>query len=184
MQMHFDFTKSATRASILEQLRAHIGGAAWATVTAGAMGAGVPKAHHHGIVEVRATIGALKVPEKVREDLLGVYEILARAEAQVHGCAVDDTHFHEVGEGEAILNTLLICLAFDYLAPEAVTATPVLTGSGQVECAHGLMNIPAPATAAILAEGIPVADEKLEGELCTPTSAAIIKHFVQEFVQD
>ena len=99
----------------------------------------------------------------------------------MHGCAIDETHFHEVGNGEAIFNTLLICSAFAYLHPDHVAATSVQTGSGQVECAHGLMDIPAPATAAILATGIPVCDEKLPGELCTPTSAAIIKHFVDEF---
>ena len=182
MQMYFDFTKDATRASILNQLRAKIDDAAWAAITTEAMKAGVPKGHHHGIVEVRQTIDSLRVSRKVKEDLLGVYEILAKAEAQVHGCAVDETHFHEVGEGKAILNTLIICSAICYLNPDYIVATPVQTGSGKIECAHGLMDIPAPATAAILETGIPTTEEKLEGELCTPTSAAIIKHFVQEFV--
>ncbi|HAM14508.1 MAG TPA: hypothetical protein DCP91_01310 [Eggerthellaceae bacterium] len=181
MQLHFDFTKSATRASILDQLRSHIGDAEWAVVTTDAAKAGVPKHHHHGIVEVRQTIDALNASQSVKDHLRGVYEILATAEAQVHECEVDHTHFHEVGNGEAILNTLVICCAFDYLHPDFVTATPVQTGSGTVECAHGLMDIPAPATAAILETGIPVCDQKLEGELCTPTSAAIIKHFVNEF---
>ncbi|MBQ9043252.1 MAG: DUF111 family protein [Eggerthellaceae bacterium] len=181
MQMYFDFTKGARRADILDQLRAKLDDAAWATVTTDAMKAGVPKAHHHGIVEVRETISNLVMSQAVKDDLLAVYEILAQAEAQVHECEVDHTHFHEVGNGEAILNTLIICCAFDYLNPDFVVATPVQTGSGQVECAHGLMDIPAPATAAILATGIPTCEEKLEGELCTPTSAAIIKHFVNEF---
>jgi len=182
MQMYFDFTKDATRASILNQLRAKIDDAAWAAITTEAMKAGVPKGHHHGIVEVRQTIDSLRVSRKVKEDLLGVYEILAKAEAQVHGCAVDETHFHEVGEGKAILNALIICSAICHLHPDYIVATPVQTGSGKIECAHGLMDIPAPATAAILETGIPTTEEKLEGELCTPTSAAIIKHFVQEFV--
>ena len=108
MQMYFDFTKDATRASILNQLRAKIADAAWAAITTEAMKAGVPKGHHHGIVEVRQTIDSLRVSRKVKEDLLGVYEILAKAEAQVHGCAVDETHFHEVGEGKAIHNALII----------------------------------------------------------------------------
>ena len=182
MQMYFDFTKDATRASILNQLRAKIDDAAWAAITTEAMKAGVPKGHHHGIVEVRQTIDSLRVSRKVKEDLLGVYEILAKAEAQVHGCAVDETHFHEVGEGKAILNALIICSAICHLHPDYIVATPVQTGSGKIECAHGLMDIPAPATAAILETGVPTTEEKLEGELCTPTSAAIIKHFVQEFV--
>ena len=182
MDMHFDFTQDARRASITKQLKARLGDTGWAVVQAEAMGAGVPKRHHHGIVEVRETIAQLKVSQQVRDNLAAVYEILAAAEAQVHGCEVDDTHFHEVGEGTAILNTLLICCAFAQVNADRVTATPVQTGNGQVQCAHGLMNIPAPATAAILATGVPTCDTLLEGELCTPTSAAIIKHYVDEFV--
>lgn len=181
MQMYFDFTKGARRADILEQLHAKLDDAAWATVTTDAAKAGVPKGHHHGIVEVRQTIAGLSISQAVKDDLAAVYEILAQAEAQVHECEVDHTHFHEVGNGEAILNTLMICCAFRYLHPDYVVATPVQTGSGKIECAHGLMDVPAPATAAILATGIPTCEEKLEGELCTPTSAAIIKHFVDEF---
>ena len=181
MQLYLDLTKGARRSDILNQLRAKLDDAAWATVMADAAKAGVPKGHHHGIVEVRQTIQGLQASRAVKDDLSAVYEILAQAEAQVHECEVDHTHFHEVGNGEAILNTLVICLAINYLHPDFISASPVQTGSGQVECAHGLMDIPAPATAAILATGIPTCDEKLEGELCTPTSAAIIKHFVQEF---
>lgn len=181
MQMNFDFTKDARRASIVNQLKAALGETGWAAAQEQAASAGVPEHHHHGIVEVRQTIEALDAPQSVKDNLRGVYEILAKAEAQVHECEVDHTHFHEVGNGDAILNTLLICCAFDELKPERVVATAVQTGSGKVECAHGLMDIPAPATAAILATGVPTCEQKLEGELCTPTSAAIIKHFVDEF---
>ena len=181
MQLYFDFTKAATRKAIADQLREKLGESGWSAVTADAMRAGMPKRHHHGIVEVRETIASLAISQSVREHLSAVYEILAQAEAQVHGCEVDATHFHEVGNGEAILQTLATCLAIEELHPDYIMATPVQTGSGQIECAHGLMDVPAPATAAILAQGIPTCEEKLEGELCTPTSAAIIKHYVQEF---
>jgi len=99
----------------------------------------------------------------------------------VHGVPVEQTHFHEVGNAEAVQNVLAICLAMNRLMPAKVTATPVQTGSGKVQCAHGLLDIPAPATAAILARGIPTCADKVEGEQCTPTSAAIIAHFVEEF---
>ena len=181
MQLFLDLHENATRQSILGQLKQHFADAEWATLTTDAARAGVPKGHHHGIVEVRKTIDGLAASQAVKEHMRAVYEILAAAEAKVHGCEVDETHFHEVGNGEAILNTLVICLAFAQLNPDHVAATPVQTGSGQIECAHGLMDIPAPATAAILATGIPVCDERLPGELCTPTSAAIIKHFISEF---
>ncbi len=181
MQLYFDFKQGARRAVILNQVKPKLDDASWAAITTEAAMAGVPKGHHHGIVEVRRTIENLRVSKAVKEDMSAIYEILAQAEAQVHGCEVDETHFHEVGNGEAILNTLIICVALSYLHPDYIAASPVQTGSGQIECAHGLMNVPAPATAAILATGIPTCEEKLEGELCTPTSAAIIKHFVQEF---
>ena len=183
MELFLDLNQDATRKSIVNQLRAKIADAEWAALMTDAARAGVPKGHHHGIVEVRKTIEGLSASKAVKEHMLAVYEILAQAEAQVHGCEVDETHFHEVGNGEAILNTLVICLALTQLHPDLVVATPVQTGSGQIECAHGLMDIPAPATAAILETGIPVCEEKLPGELCTPTSAAIIKHFVDEFRQ-
>ena len=179
--LRFDFTQGATRADIERQLCVQLGDVAWAQLEEQAGRAGVPNRHHHGIVEVNSTIDALDpaaVPQAVREDMRAVYGILARAEAQVHGCEVEKTHFHEVGEGERIRNTLLICLAMRACGADSIEATCVQTGSGQVECAHGLMDIPAPATAASLATGIPVCAEKLPGELCTPTSAAIIKHFV------
>ena len=184
--LHFDFTEGARRADIERQLRERLGDERWAKLAERARAAGVPEGHHHGIAEVMATIDALDaaaVPDEVRADMRGVYRILAAAEAKVHGCAVEETHFHEVGEGARIRNTLLICLAMRACAAERITATPVQTGFGQVKCAHGLMDIPAPATAAILVMGIPVCADKREGELCTPTSAAIIKHFVDEFTQ-
>ena len=160
MDLHFNFTKAATRASIVEQLEAKLSPAQISAVDATVEKAGVPDYHHHDIGEVDATIDA---------------------EAQVHGCELAHTHFHEVGNSAGLKNTLRICLLVSTINPERITATAVQTGSGQIECAHGLMDIPAPATAAIIATGIPTCKDLREGELCTPTSAAIIKHFVQEF---
>lgn len=183
MILHFNFTKDATRASIAKQLEAKLSPAQISAVDATLEIAGVPDWHHHDITEVNATIDKLDVPERVRDDMRGIYDILAHAEAQVHGCELEHTHFHEVGNGAGIKNTLRICLLVSTLNPERITATPVQTGSGQVECAHGLMDIPAPATAAIIATGIPTCKPSGDGELCTPTSAAIIRHFVEEFDQ-
>jgi len=181
MELKFDFAQSATRAAIVEQLKAALGDAAWEAAAAQAESARFDQDHYHHIGDVNEAIDALDVPARVKDDMHGVYAILAQAEATVHECEVEHTHFHEVGNASALRNALLICLAIAALDPERITATPVQTGSGKVKCAHGLMDIPAPATAAILATGIPVCADKLEGELCTPTSAAMIKHFVQEF---
>lgn len=183
MILHFDFTKQATRAHILETVLAACNAEQLAKYETLLTGALVPDYHHHDFGEVCATIDALEVPAEVKESMRGVYTILAKAEAQVHGCKVEETHFHEVGNASGIKNALSICVAIYALAPERITATRVQPGCGQVACAHGLMDIPAPATAAILSQGIPVLPEedRIEGELCTPTSAAVIAYFVQEF---
>ena len=137
--LHFDFTQGATRADIVRQLKERLGESTWVDLERQAEAAGVPEGHHHGIAEVNATIDALAVSEPVRAHLQSVYGILAAAESQVHGCPVEETHFHEVGEGARIRNTLLICLAFDACVADRVTATPVQTathpiGSGGLRC--------------------------------------------------
>ncbi len=183
MQLFFDFRENATRACILDTLLEAMDASQRDRFDAVMDTAAIPDKHHHDIVEVNRTIDSLDVPEKVKEDLHGVYGILAAAEAQVHGCEVSETHFHEVGNANGIRNALAICAAFYALAPEEITATAVQPGSGQIECAHGTLSIPAPATAAILDMGIPLVADRLPGERCTPTSAAIIKHFVGSFAE-
>ena len=180
--MHWDLAKNATRTYILDEVCSNADGMREFLDDALAEAA-LPDKHHHDLPDVLASIDALNgVSDAVRNDMRAIYQILAEAEARVHGCEVDHTHFHEVGNAESIRSVLAICLAVRHLSPGRITATPVQVGSGQVECAHGTLDIPAPATAAILARGIPVCDEKLEGERCTPTSAAVILHFVDEFV--
>ena len=181
MQLFFDFRENATRTCILDTLLDAMDATQRDRFDAIMAAAVVPDRHHHNIVEVNETIDSLDVPEKVKEDLHGVYGILAAAEAQVHGCEVSETHFHEVGNANGIRNALAICAAFYALAHETVTATAVQPGSGGIECAHGTLSVPAPATAAILETGIPLVASRLPGERCTPTSAAIIKHFVRSF---
>ncbi|MEG2850748.1 MAG: nickel insertion protein [Raoultibacter sp.] len=181
--LHLDLRENATRHYLFETVLAHLVAAKQDAVRTSLAAAGVPDKHHHGLPEVVRTIDALQVSSQVKADMRAVYNILAAAEAQVHGCRVEETHFHEVGNAEAIRNVVGICLGLEALAPARITATAVQTGSGTVTCAHGVLNIPAPATAAILATGIPTCKNTLEGELCTPTSAALIKHFVSEFVE-
>ena len=180
--LHFDLTGDATRQRMYRDVLGRLGEEGGAVVEGRLALSGVPDRHHHDLGEVLDTIDVLAVSDRVKEDMRDIYRILAAAEAQVHGCAVDKTHFHEVGNAASIKNALGICLAIEALNPERITATPVQTGSGTVQCAHGILDIPAPATAAILATGVPVCGEKREGELCTPTSAAVIKHFVGEFI--
>jgi uncharacterized protein (DUF111 family) len=181
MEIHLNLTQSATRAQLLDSLIALMVPNQRERFDQILDQAFIPDKHHHSIADVNASIDAMNVDAALKDQLRGVYAILAQAEAKVHGCAVEETHFHEVGNAAGIRNALAICAAFFVLQPTHITASPVQTGQGQIMCAHGLMDIPAPATAAIL-EGIPRATSALEGELCTPTSAAIIKHYVEEFV--
>ena len=179
--LHLDLTRDATRRSLLSDLRGRLDADARTALDAAVEAAGVPERHHHDLPDVLATIDGLQASDRVKDDMRAVYRILAEAEAAAHGCSVDETHFHEVGNGEAIENVLAICLAVETLDPVEIVATRVQTGAGTVVCAHGKLPVPAPATAAVIARGIPVCDRALDGELCTPTSAAIILHFADRF---
>ena len=181
--LHLDLSQSATRKSIFGPLVA-----ATANSLKGGIGVivsdeSIPeKSHFHNYIEVWDAIDTTIASDWTKEQAKRVYYILAEAEATVHGCEIEHTHFHEVGEGMTIREILGMCRAIELIAPDTITATKVQPGSGKVECAHGLLDIPAPATAAILEKyQIPLLDKRTEGELCTPTSAAFIAHFVKEF---
>ena len=135
---------------------------------------------HHNMQSITAIVGNLDIPEEVKKDILAVYDLIAQAESHVHGRPVDEIHFHEVGFMDAIADVTAVCLLMHELKPERVVASPVHVGSGHVHCAHGILPVPAPATAWIL-QDIPTYGGKVRGELCTPTGAALLKYFVQEF---
>ncbi|MCL2101422.1 MAG: nickel pincer cofactor biosynthesis protein LarC [Fibromonadales bacterium] len=136
--------------------------------------------HHNDYHGVEHLIGHLKISDSVKKKVLDVYKIIADAESHVHGVPVSQIHFHEVGEMDAIADITGVCMLMEELAPELVLASPVNTGSGQVRCAHGILPVPAPATARIL-QGVPMYSDEIKGELCTPTGAALLKYFAKEF---
>jgi len=136
--------------------------------------------HHHHHNDHNHIIEHLKISKTIKKNALEVYKILADAESRVHGVPVDKIHFHEIGEMDAIADIVGVCMLMDELAPSTVLASPVNTGSGSVKCAHGILPVPAPATAHIL-KNIPIYSDEINGELCTPTGAALLKHFVKEF---
>ncbi len=179
--LQLDLRQTARRADIFRMLLHELGTTRAKSVQKRLASAGVPQRHHHNFADILHTIEGLNLSAHVKDDMRAVYTILAQAEAEVHGCPVQETHFHEVGNAEAIENVAGIALALEELAPARVRATPVQVGSGTVRCAHGELSIPAPATAAILARGIPAYETRLNGELCTPTSAACLLHFVHSF---
>lgn len=179
--LHLDLSRDATRRTLLANLRGRLDAQAQAALDAAVKNSGVPCRHHHDLGDVLATLASLRVSDHVKHDAREVYRLLAAAEASVHDCPVEETHFHEVGNAEAIFNVVAVCLAVEALSPSLITSTPVQTGRGMVVCAHGELPIPAPATAAILGDDIPRCENRLDGELCTPTSAALIRYFVDRF---
>ena len=139
--------------------------------------------HHHDHAtpgHIAELIDGLPLPQAVKDQARSVYAAIAQAEAQAHGCAVGDVHYHEVGALDAVADVTGVCYALHLLDVDCVTASPVHVGSGTVRCAHGIMPVPAPATAALL-KGVPVYGGAVQGELCTPTGAALLKTFVQSF---
>lgn len=136
--------------------------------------------HHSSMEEITHMVEGMKVSEKVRQDVLNVYQLIAQAESGVHGVPVSEIHFHEVGALDALADITAVCLLMEKLSPDRVVASPVHVGSGHVRCAHGILPVPAPAAAKLLT-GIPIYGGEIQGELCTPTGAALLKYFVTSF---
>ncbi len=140
-----------------------------------------PHHHHHsGMHDIEHIVSCFSVSERVKKDVLAVYNLIAEAESHVHGVPVSEIHFHEVGTMDAVADVTAVCLLMERIAPDQVIASPVHVGCGQVRCAHGILPVPAPATAYILRE-VPVYGGEIRGELCTPTGAALLKYFVTQF---
>ncbi|MGN0801229.1 MAG: nickel pincer cofactor biosynthesis protein LarC [Candidatus Faecivicinus sp.] len=136
---------------------------------------------HHSMADIEHIVrGHLDLPKAVADDVMAVYRRIAAAESRVHGVEVSEIHFHEVGAMDAIADIAAVCLLMHRIAPDEVVVSPIRVGFGQVRCAHGLLPVPAPATALIL-EGAPVYAGEIRGEMCTPTGAALLTHFADRF---
>lgn len=139
--------------------------------------------HHHshsGLGDIETMVASMPIPTMVKLDVLAVYQLIAQAESRVHGVPMKNIHFHEVGTLDALADITAVCLLMYQLKPDQVLASPVHVGSGSVRCAHGVLPVPAPATAELLRD-IPIYGGEIAGELCTPTGAALLKHFVTKF---
>jgi len=132
---------------------------------------------YHGIEHL---ISHLKISDTVKNNVLAIYKLIADAESRAHNVPVDKIHFHEVGEMDAVADITGVCMLIEELAPDVILSSPVNVGSGYVRCAHGVLPVPAPATASIL-QGVPIYSDETNGELCTPTGAAMLKHFARKF---
>lgn len=149
--------------------------------------AGEPHEGHHHHHE-HSSLGGIRhivkdhmhAPEKVKNDVIAVYEKIAAAESAVHGTPVSEIHFHEVGSMDAVADVAAVCWLMNRLNPEKTVASAINTGSGHVKCAHGILPVPAPATAFLLKD-IPCYSSGIRSELCTPTGAALIGYFADSF---
>ena len=136
---------------------------------------------HHSLDDILSIIAPLALPESAKRDATDVYRLLAAAESRAHGRPVGEVHFHEIGAMDAVADIAATCWLISQLAPDEIAASPVNVGGGTVRCAHGVLPVPAPATAFLL-EGVPShGDNEILRELCTPTGAALIKHFAKRF---
>lgn len=136
--------------------------------------------HHRHYSDIRALIENSPLPEPARRMALAVFKRLAEAEAGVHGCRPEEVHFHEVGAVDAIVDVVGTALGFHHLGITEAVSAPVPTGRGFVNCQHGRLPVPAPATAALL-QGAPTVGTEIEYELTTPTGAAIVATAVARF---
>ena len=118
----------------------------------------------------------------MRDNVLAIFNIIAEAESLAHGCPIEQVHFHEVGQLDALADILASCMMIDEIAPDNIYASPLCVGFGHVHCAHGVLPVPAPATLNIL-KNVPIYSGHIEKEMTTPTGAAILTHFVNKFCQ-
>lgn len=139
-----------------------------------------PEIAHRHLHHITAMIDRGSLTPRARELAVRIFQKLAEAEAKVHGTTVAKVHFHEVGAVDSIADIVGAAIGFDLLGIERVVCSPIPTGHGFVEIAHGRMSIPAPATGELL-RGIPLAALDVEGELTTPTGAAIVATLADSF---
>lgn len=137
--------------------------------------------HHTSLADIEGIINNLDVSGSVKKNALEVYGIIAEAEGYAHGCDVDMVHFHEVGTMDAVADIVGVCMLIEEIKPDVIKASPISLGTGYVKCAHGILPVPAPATAYIVKDILTESGDE-EGELCTPTGAALIKHFASEYL--
>ena len=145
-------------------------------------------AHHHGhhahtsVASILEKISTLDMSDTVKKHAEGIYRAIAAAESTVHRTDMEQIHFHEVGSVDALIDVVGSSLAIEMLGVDEIQASPVCVGNGTVRCAHGVLPVPAPATAEII-KGMPVYCSSFDGELLTPTGAAILKYFVETFTR-
>jgi pyridinium-3,5-bisthiocarboxylic acid mononucleotide nickel chelatase len=139
-----------------------------------------PEHKHRHLHHILAMIDAGRLSDRQRDLARRIFTRLAEAEAKVHGTTVEKVHFHEVGAVDSIADIVGAAVGWDLLGAERIVASPVATGTGRIQIAHGECGIPAPATAELLI-GVPVLESAIRAELTTPTGAAILAALVDAY---
>ena len=137
--------------------------------------------HHRGLHEIKSIVDTSDLPTTTKRRVIDMFTRLARVEAGIHGVQVEQIHFHEIGAIDAIVDITAAALGIEYLAPDKVVCDGVELGSGMVKCQHGLMPVPAPATAELLCRA-PTTRGRVNGEATTPTGATILSHAVDDWL--
>lgn len=135
---------------------------------------------HSGLTSITSLIEKLPLSQTVKRNATSVYNLIAQAESHAHGKPVEEVHFHEVGAMDAVVDIVGVCYLMELLSADLIIVSPINVGRGQVRTDHGILPVPTPATAHIL-KGVPTYSNDIRGELCTPTGAALLKHFANKF---
>jgi len=134
-----------------------------------------------GLKQIEEIVSKLPLSDGVKSAVNEVYSLITEAESKVHGESAELVHFHELGALDAVFDVAAACLLIEMIAPDMVVCSPINMGGGNVRTAHGLLPVPAPATALLLTDVPTYMDAELKLELCTPTGAALIKRFADGF---
>jgi pyridinium-3,5-bisthiocarboxylic acid mononucleotide nickel chelatase len=138
------------------------------------------QSHHRSLSEINRIISSSNLSVLVKQHAQAIFQRIGEAEAKIHNVPIEAVHFHEVGAIDSIVDIVGACVAFDALKINRIISSPLHVGSGTFQCAHGTYPVPGPATAELL-KGVPIYSKDVEGELVTPTGAAIISTLAEGY---
>jgi uncharacterized protein (TIGR00299 family) protein len=137
---------------------------------------------HRGLSEIKRMIEVSALSERIKNRAKAIFQRIGEAESKIHGVPIETVHFHEVGAIDSIVDIVGACIGFDALQIDRILSSPLHVGSGTFKCAHGTYPVPGPATAELL-KGVPIYSREIQGELVTPTGAAIISTLAEGYSQ-
>jgi uncharacterized protein (TIGR00299 family) protein len=141
--------------------------------------------HHHAhehrsLSQIKRIIASSKLTDEIKERANTIFQRIGEAESKIHNIPIESVHFHEVGAIDSIIDIVGACIGLDALKIDRITSSPLHVGTGTFKCAHGTYPVPGPATAELL-RGVPIYSREIEGELVTPTGAAIISTLASSY---